>query len=200
MGRGWRIATEGPVPSWPLAWFARVTYTDVVRLLRCASMSAAVVILLAGLWVGILLPGLVRARRYSSPTASVSRFHTSMDRLERTRAEAAARQAGRPPPKLHAGPPEPPRKRAAERRRRIVGTLTTLVALGAALSLVVPPLGAAVLIVSIPAAVGYAALFWYAQGRRVLAQRVHHLDAGARQARQPTGEHARAVGEDPPPR
>lgn len=48
-------------------------------------MSATVIILLISLWAAVLLPGLVRARRETSPATSVSRFNRSMDLLERTR-------------------------------------------------------------------------------------------------------------------
>lgn len=53
-------------------------------------MSATVIILLIGLWAAVLLPGLVRARRETSPATSISRFNRSMDLLERTRHEAPA--------------------------------------------------------------------------------------------------------------
>jgi hypothetical protein len=41
--------------------------------------------LLIGLWVAVLMPGLIRAHRQTSPATTVSRFHESMHRLERTR-------------------------------------------------------------------------------------------------------------------
>lgn len=47
-------------------------------------MKATVTVLLIGLWFAVLMPGLVRARREVSPSASISRFNRSMDLLERT--------------------------------------------------------------------------------------------------------------------
>lgn len=54
-------------------------------------MRAAVVMLLVGLWVAVLMPGLFHARRHASPASSISRFHKNMDLLERTRRGGAQR-------------------------------------------------------------------------------------------------------------
>lgn len=56
-------------------------------------MSATVIILLIGLWAAVLMPGLIRARRETSPATSVSRFSRSMSLLERTRLDAPVRLA-----------------------------------------------------------------------------------------------------------
>ena len=98
-------------------------------------MDVAVVVMLVGLWAAILLPGLIRARRYGSPATSVSRFHGSMDLLERTsvgggrnpgqRAASSAEGSPRSPreersrkgPSPDAGPAEGGRGRRAAPRR-----------------------------------------------------------------------------------
>lgn len=53
--------------------------------LRSVPMGFLVVVLLAALWAGILLPSALRARRYTSPITSIDDFERSMVMLAPTR-------------------------------------------------------------------------------------------------------------------
>ncbi|MGI8574278.1 MAG: hypothetical protein ACR2MA_02810 [Egibacteraceae bacterium] len=80
-------------------------------------MSFIVVILLAGLWALLLLPGMFRAHRSSSPRSSVDDFDRSMVVLANTRHRAGGSRIVALPD----SPPSPPRPAAeAARRRRAV--------------------------------------------------------------------------------
>lgn len=54
-------------------------------------MSLVVVLLLIGLWAWVLLPGLLRGRRASSPLDTVDQFERSMDTLAQASPEAPGR-------------------------------------------------------------------------------------------------------------
>jgi hypothetical protein len=69
----------------------------MTSLVFSAAMNLVVVGLLIGLWAWVLLPGLLRERRNSSPLDTVNSFERSMDRLAQTGleqppAEASGRQ------------------------------------------------------------------------------------------------------------
>jgi hypothetical protein len=69
----------------------------MTSLVFSAAMNLVVVGLLIGLWAWVLLPGLLRERRNSSPLDTVNSFERSMDRLAQTgleqpSAEASGRQ------------------------------------------------------------------------------------------------------------
>jgi len=70
---------------------------QMTSLVFSATMNLVVVGLLIGLWAWVLLPGLLRERRNSSPLDTVNSFERSMDRLaqtglEQTSAEPSGRQ------------------------------------------------------------------------------------------------------------
>jgi hypothetical protein len=70
---------------------------QMTSLVFSAAMNLVVVGLLIGLWAWVLLPGLLRERRNSSPLDTVNSFERSMDRLAQTgleqpSAEASGRQ------------------------------------------------------------------------------------------------------------
>ena len=70
---------------------------QMTSLVFSAMMNLVVVGLLIGLWAWVLLPGLLRERRNSSPLDTVNSFERSMDRLaqtglEQTSAEPSGRQ------------------------------------------------------------------------------------------------------------
>jgi hypothetical protein len=70
---------------------------QMTSLVFSAAMNLVVVGLLIGLWAWVLLPGLLRERRNSSPLDTVNSFERSMDRLaqtglEQSSAEASGRQ------------------------------------------------------------------------------------------------------------
>lgn len=186
-------------------------------------MDVAVVVILVSLWAAILLPGLVRARRYGSPASSVSRFNGSMDLLERTsvgktKTTRVAPANGRPAvpspeaPATWASNPTPHDRHGRRRlsgaarpgtvtaRRRVV--LLALAGLFAAALVSVPFLGSAGWVLAgVVAALlaGYVATLRRIAVRRQLARRVGNLES-ARVLRRPgsAGPHpdqpAAAVG------
>ena len=62
---------------------------QMTSLVFSGAMNLVVVGLLIGLWAWVLLPGLLRERRNSSPLETVSRFERSMDTLAQTGMEQA---------------------------------------------------------------------------------------------------------------
>jgi hypothetical protein len=67
----------------------------MTSLVFSGAMNLVVVGLLIGLWAWVLLPGLLRERRNSSPLDTVSRFERSMDTLAHTGMEQAGDVSGR---------------------------------------------------------------------------------------------------------
>jgi hypothetical protein len=63
---------------------------EMTSLVFSVAMNLVVVGLLIGLWAWVLLPGLLRERRNSSPLDTVSRFERSMDTLAQTGMEQSA--------------------------------------------------------------------------------------------------------------
>ena len=63
---------------------------QMTSLVFSVAMNLVVVGLLIGLWAWVLLPGLLRERRNSSPLETVSRFERSMDTLAQTGMEQPA--------------------------------------------------------------------------------------------------------------
>lgn len=69
---------------------------EMTSLVFSAVMNLVVVGLLIGLWAWVLLPGLLRERRSSSPVNAVNRFERSMDTLAQTGMEqGSAEMSGR---------------------------------------------------------------------------------------------------------
>lgn len=142
-------------------------------------MSVVIILLLLGLWAALLLPGLLRARRHTSPTSSVTRFHHSMDLLGRTGRDAAGRQVTgrmRTNPETYRQ-----RKRVAARTRRrnvLIGLAGALVA-GSLLVQVAPGLGVVMLVLGGGGLVAFLGLLGYVRYRQQLAARVIRLEEPA---------------------
>jgi hypothetical protein len=66
---------------------------QMTSLVFSAAMNLVVVGLLIGLWAWVLLPGLLRERRNSSPLDTVNSFERSMDRLAQTGLEQPSVEA-----------------------------------------------------------------------------------------------------------
>jgi hypothetical protein len=66
---------------------------EMTSLVFSAVMNLVVVGLLIGLWAWVLLPGLLRERRSSSPVNAVNRFERSMDTLAQTGMERGSAEA-----------------------------------------------------------------------------------------------------------
>lgn len=86
-------------------------------------MSYLVVVLLSLLWLGFFLPGLLEARRTSSPYSSASTFQASLRRLGEAPGQGRAAEAG--PHPRHPTRPVTARSAVAARRR---DTLAVLIA------------------------------------------------------------------------
>jgi hypothetical protein len=67
----------------------------MTSLVFSAAMNLVVVGLLIGLWAWVLLPGLLRERRNSSPIDTVNNFERSMDTLAQTGGEQSFELSGR---------------------------------------------------------------------------------------------------------
>lgn len=94
-------------------------------MLRSKPMSPLVIVLLAGLWGWILLPGIVQARRESSPASTVNSFERSMGILAPVRYLPNQRAPVRRAP---ASPAARAHQRAIRRRRAILTWLSAATA------------------------------------------------------------------------
>ena len=151
-------------------------------------MDVAVVVVLIGLWAAILLPGLVRSSRHGSPSTSVSRFHGSLARLERTSGGGSSSSHRPAAPREGAASRAEARRRACARRRAIVGAL-----LGGLLGSLaaVPLLGAAAWVLTVlfaAAGAAYVAAWRWVVAQRRLARRVTHLPERAPASAGPRAE------------
>lgn len=131
-------------------------------------MSSLVIVLLAGLWGSILLPGLWRDRRGSDPLASITSFERCMHLLApRTAPTPARQQPGRHVMVLDEPHRVDPRRRPSAarlaRRRRVV--LQWLLALVPATAVVAVVLGG--LVWGLPFAAGVFYAGYAAEDRRL---------------------------------
>jgi hypothetical protein len=85
-------------------------------------VNVLLVAMLAGLWIWLLSPGVLRDRRPRSPIASIDSFERYMDILAPLSSLPAPGPEG-------AVQPAPPRRSAARRRRFIVTRLAALLAM-----------------------------------------------------------------------
>lgn len=114
-------------------------------------MNLVVVVLLGGLWVALLLPGVVRARRDASPINSVDSFERSMITLAGN-VDASAR-------------PQSTTGRAARRRREVLARLATAVAVTATVALLVGGLAWLLFALAVLALAAYVGLLFQVQAR-----------------------------------
>lgn len=179
-------------------------------------MSVMVVVLLAGLWALILLPGAWRDRRYASPRTSVDAFEQSMSRLASTPTMPGGHVVvlGRPDrahpsppppapsgaPLLRSGRPAPrclprrPSPRTLQRRRQVLAVLLATTVVTGLAALVVGGLAWIVFLSAYAALFGYLALLAQMRARRSEArQKLAPLHAPTTVAPLGSGVHVRAA-------